>query len=59
MSLLKRYHKALRGNNLDVLIDIEEDNDLCGLPPELVCVGLSAIDQGDDPWEAIDAHTGA
>jgi hypothetical protein len=39
-----------------VCIAIEQEHGLFGYPPELVSVGLRAIDEGKDADEAIDAY---
>jgi hypothetical protein len=59
MKLLEQYIKAMREDVLFICMGIEDDNGLYGLPPELVTVGLKAIDEGRDAWEEIDRYTTA
>lgn len=57
MSLLTSYYAAMRRRDgLDECMRIEQDAGLFGYPPELVSVGLKAIDDGRDPDEAIAAY---
>ncbi len=62
MSLLNRYFAALRridDGGISECIRIEQDTGLFGYPPELVSVGLKAIDEGRDAHQAIHDYTGA
>lgn len=56
MSELQRYVKALVAGNTNVCIDIEQKHGLYGYPPEIVSVGLKAVDAGNDPEEAVEAY---
>lgn len=51
---LHRYHRALVANRTHEAIQIEQRYGLYGLPPMLVSVGLEAVAQGRDPWDAIE-----
>lgn len=53
MELLDRYTKAMIRGDLTTCISIEHRHDLYGYPPEIVSVGLRAIDEGKDPDIAI------
>lgn len=57
-SLLRRYLNALRAGHACTCIAIEQEHDLFGYPPEIVSVGLKAVDEGLDPHEAIAAYIG-
>lgn len=50
-----RYAAAMISGHIDTCITIEKRNDLYGYPPQLVSIGLRAIEEGSDPLEAIDA----
>lgn len=57
MSLLERYHKAMRSlDGAHTCYRIEQEHGLDGYPPELVSVGLRAIDDGDEPHQAIENY---
>jgi hypothetical protein len=57
VSLLARYHAAMRKlDGIDECLRIEQDYSLLGYPPEIVSVGLKAIDEGRDAHDAIDAY---
>ena len=57
MSLLQQYHKAMRSlDGMDRCIRIEQEAGLFGYPPELVSVGLKAIDEGKDADAEIAAY---
>lgn len=56
MSELKRYIDAMRFGNTDACIRIEKQHDLYGYTPEIVSVGLAAVDRGEDAQAAIEAH---
>ena len=56
MSILNQYSEAMMANDLDILIRIEKDNDVFGYPPEIVSIGLAAIDKGECHYEAIDNY---
>lgn len=47
--LSKLYADALRDGDHARCIQIEERNGLYGLPPEIVSIGLAAIERGEDP----------
>lgn len=54
MTILSSYMEALASNDTQECIAIEQDHGLYGYPPEIVSVGLKAIDMGLDPDAAID-----
>lgn len=56
MSEAKRYSAAMVAGQDHVCIAIEQEHGLFGYPPELVSVGLRAVDEGKDADEAIDAY---
>ena len=47
------YVKAMLSDRFSECIEIEQRFDLYGYSPEIVCIGLNAIDDGEDPDEAI------
>jgi hypothetical protein len=49
------YAAAMISGHVNTCIAIEKRNDLYGYPPQLVSIGLRAIEEGRDPHEAIDA----
>jgi hypothetical protein len=49
----ERYLKAMRNGDIDTCIAIEQVHDLFGYPPELVSVGLKAIESDFHPHIAI------
>ena len=51
----ERYAAAMISGHVDTCIAIEKRNDLYGYPPQLVSIGLRAIEEGSDPHEAIEA----
>lgn len=53
MKLSEQYAQAMRIGNFDVCIAIEQRHGLDGFPPELVSVGLLALESGRDPYAAI------
>lgn len=53
---LASYAKAMRSGDVDSCIEIEQSCDLYGLPPELVTIGLIALDEGNDVDAAIQAY---
>lgn len=54
MSELQKYHEHMRNGLIDACIAIELRYGLYGYPPELVSVGLKAVDDGFCPIAAID-----
>ena len=57
MSLLQQYHKAMRDTGgIYRCIRIEQTEGLLGYSPELVSVGLKAIDEGKDVDAEIAAY---
>lgn len=56
MSHAQRYMQAMIAGRDHVCIAIEQEHGLFGYPPELVSVGLRAIDEGKDADDAIDAY---
>ena len=57
-TLTERYNAAMMDGNCELALRIEERCGLAGYPPEIVWVGLRALDAGEDAGEAIDAYTG-
>lgn len=53
---LQGYIDALRINDLDTLCAIELEHGLYGYPPEVVGVGLAAVDRGGDAQAAVDEY---
>ena len=53
---LEQYCDAMRRGVHEICIQIELDTGLVGYPPELVTLGLAAMQDGKDPHEAIDAY---
>lgn len=53
---LELYCDAMRHGATEICIQIEQETGLFGYPPELVTLGLAAIQEGKDPHEAIDAY---
>ena len=56
MTLIERYTKAMIAGNDVACLSIEREYGLDGYPPELVSVGLNAIDQGLDALTAIEDY---
>lgn len=54
MSLQTEYARLLIAGNTYAAYAMERQYALDGLPPELVSVGLKAIDEGRDPMPAIE-----
>lgn len=54
--LARQYANAMSAGNTGACIRLEKENGLFGYPPELVSVGLRAIDQYRDPINAIEAY---
>jgi hypothetical protein len=50
---LERYNNAMKRGDIDTCIAIEETYGLFGYTPELVSVGLRAIESDIDPHEAV------
>mgnify|MGYP001767429544 CR=1 FL=1 len=59
MGILERYTKAMASGNIDACIQIEQEYDLFGYPPEIVSVGLAAVDKGLDHLQAVDDYLDA
>jgi len=55
-SLASRYIRAMRDGHTSVCIRIEQEAGLFGYPPELVTVGLQAIDNGQDGFLAVEDY---
>lgn len=51
---LAAYHRALIRGNTELAVRIEKKHDLFGLPPQMVSLGLEAVANGRDPWQAIE-----
>ena len=56
MGLVQEYLKAMVDCDSSRAYAIECDFGLNGYPPELVSVGLAAIDVGEDPFDAINEY---
>ena len=52
----QRYVKAMVDGNDAVMFALETKHGLFGYPPELVSVGLAAVDRGEDPNTAVEAY---
>lgn len=48
------YHRALIHGLTSRAIAIEHKHGFFGLPPMHVSIGLQALSEGRDPWEAIE-----
>jgi hypothetical protein len=57
--LAGRYFEAMRKGQEHVCVRIEQDTGLWGYPPELVSVGLHAIDEGRDAFLAVQDYFNA
>lgn len=57
--LAKQYSDAMIDGDHARCIRIEEAHGLYGLPPELVSLGLAAIDRGEDPAGVLDQAMGS
>jgi hypothetical protein len=57
MNLVTDYTRAMMREDLKVASMIEQETGLYGYPPELVSVGLAALDSDKCPYAAIDAYT--
>ena len=55
-TLSEKYAQAMRAGNCGICYDIERRAALDGFPPELVSVGLLALEAGEDPYTAIEKH---
>lgn len=53
MKLSEQYAAAMRAGNHGICFDIERRQGLDGFPPELVSVGLLALERGEDPYRVI------
>ncbi|MYZ41390.1 hypothetical protein [Schauerella aestuarii] len=53
---LERYGAAMLTGNVDACARIEQKHDLYGYPPEIVCIGLRAVADGQDMNAAIDDY---
>lgn len=51
--MAQQYADAMREGDHARCIQIEQRQGLYGWPPEIVSVGLAAIDRGEDPASAI------
>jgi hypothetical protein len=58
MSDLQRYAKAMTDGMHHVCVQIEKRHDLYGYPPEIVCAGLKAFEEGRDPLAEVDRILG-
>ena len=56
--MAQQYADAMRDGDHARCIQIEQRQGLYGWPPEIVSVGLAAIDRGEDPSDAIDKYMG-
>ena len=56
VTLIERYNKAMAANDLEALVQIEQCHELYGYPPEIVAIGLAAIDDGKDADKAIEDY---
>lgn len=56
MTNMQRYNTAMIKCDHDMAWAIEREHGLNGYAPELVSVGLKAIDQGHEPHQAIEDY---
>ena len=56
--MAQQYADAMRDGDHARCIQIEQRQGLYGWPPEIVSVGLAAIDRGEDPSDAINKYMG-
>lgn len=56
MSDLEKYNRCLFNGDCEGAYRIECKHGLDGFTPELVSIGLDAIENGFDPYKAIDEH---
>lgn len=54
--LSEQYAAAMVAGHSGVCFEIERKQGLDGFPPELVSVGLQALEAGQDPYKAIEKH---
>jgi len=54
----QQYARAMASGSHEACLAIERKQGLDGYPPELVSVGLAALEKGQDPYAAIEAYTG-
>ena len=52
------YAKAMIAGNYELAYRIEQMHGLDGYPPELVCIGLTALANGEDVEAAISRYIG-
>lgn len=53
----EKYISAIIRSDIECCIRIEKEHGLFGYTPELVCIGLSAIAQGQNAIDAIESYT--
>ena len=53
---VQRYTQAMCRGDLDACIRIEQRFDLYGYPPQIVGVGLQAVDEGRDHLAVVDSY---
>ena len=56
MNAASAYIKAMIAGRDIECGRIEQEHGLYGYPPEIVSIGLNAVDEGRDPHAAIDAY---
>lgn len=56
---LEQYCAAMRRGIDEICIQIELETGLIGYTPQLVTIGLAAIQEGKDPFDAIDSYGAA
>lgn len=56
MTKAEAYAQAMSSGAIGACIRLEKENGLFGYPPELVSVGLRAVDEYRDPINAIEAY---
>ena len=54
--LVATYFRAMRMGWDHVCVALEKEHGLYGYSPEMVCVALKAIDEGNDPDKALDDY---
>jgi len=54
-----RYFAAMLAGQDTICSRIEQDHDLYGYPPQIVCIGLKAFDEGTSVQDAVAEYLNA
>ena len=54
--VLAQYNQAMIAGNDRLCYKIEQDFEMDGCTPEMVTIGMNALCEGKDHWEAIDEY---